>query len=148
LLWSLYFDMTSEQEVKKGYAHLQWLIFLHFPLLASFGMVGACLKVIIEESLTATNSPVRWIFCTALAVILFMIVCIAAIMKEEEEDRSYIKPVSRLLVVTGAIILLIPLAGAYLNTIFFLCVITLVLLVPVFVGIRSWIKYKFFSGIK
>jgi len=148
LLWSLYFDMTSEQEVKKGYANLQWLIFLHFPLLASFGMVGACLKVIIEETHTAANSPVRWIFCTALAVILFMIVCIAAIMKEEEEDRSYIKPVSRLLVVAGTIILLLPLAGAYLNTIFFLCIISLVLLVPVFVGIRSWIKYKFFSGIK
>ncbi|HTE12827.1 MAG TPA: low temperature requirement protein A [Chitinophagaceae bacterium] len=145
LLWCLYFDMTSEQEVKKGYSHLQWLIFLHFPLLASFGIVGASIKVIIQETDTGEQLSVRWIFCVALAIILFMIVCIAAIMKEEEEDRAYIKPVSRLLLFTGMLLLIVPLFGHYLNALAFLCIITVLLFVSVFVGVRSWIKYKFFG---
>jgi hypothetical protein len=66
-------------------------------------------------------------------------------MKEEEEDRSYIRPVSRLLIIAGIIILIIPLFKNYLGTIAFLSVITIVLFVPVFAGIRSWVQYKFFS---
>jgi hypothetical protein len=84
--------------------------------------------------------------CIAIATILFMITGIAAIMQEEEEDRSYIQPVSRLLIITGLVVLIIPLFERYLNTIIFLSVISLILFLPVFVGIRSWVKYKFFDS--
>jgi len=145
LLWSIYFDMTSEQETKKGYSNLQIFIFLHFPLLTSFGVAGACIRVLLEEMEGSRHNEVQWIFCVALASILFLIVAIAAIMRQEEEDLSYIKPVSRLLVITGILILLIPFIGSYLNTVAFFGIITLLLSVPVFIGLRRWVKYKFFS---
>ena len=146
LLWSIYFDMTSEQETKQGYHYLQWLIFLHFPLLASLSVVGACIKVLLADMRADLHLNVQWMFCVAVATILFMTVSIAAIMKEEEEDRSYIRPVSKLLIVTGIIILVIPFFGRYLNTVAFLSAIAIILFVPVFIGIRSWVRYKFFSG--
>jgi low temperature requirement protein LtrA len=93
LLWSLYFDMTSEQETKEGYGYMQWLIFLHFPLLASLSVVGACIKVLIIDMEAGNHLTVQWMFCVSVATILFMIVGITKIMKEEEEDRSYIRPV-------------------------------------------------------
>jgi low temperature requirement protein LtrA len=145
LLWSIYFDMTSEQETKKGYVNLQLFVFLHYPLLASFGVVGACVRVMLEEMEGSQHNEVQWIFCVALASILFLIVAIAAIMRQEEENLSYIKPVSRLLIITGILILLIPFIGSYLNTVAFFGIITLLLSVPVFIGVRSWVKYKFFS---
>jgi len=145
LLWSLYFDMTSEQETKNGYGYMQWLIFLHFPLLASLSVVGACLKVLIADMKAGNHLTVQWMFCVSVATILFMITGIAKIMKEEEEDRSYIQPVSGLLIIAGIAILLIPLFGNYLNTLAFLSIIALILFVPVFIGIRSWVRYKFFS---
>jgi low temperature requirement protein LtrA len=145
LLWSLYFDMTSEQETKNGYSYMQWLVFLHFPLLASLSVVGACIKVLITDMDAANHLTVWWMFCVAIATILFMIVGITKIMKEDEEDRSYIRPVSGLLIATGIIILLIPLLGNYLNTLAFLFLIAVILFVPVFVGIRSWVRYQFFS---
>jgi low temperature requirement protein LtrA len=144
-LWSLYFDMTSEQETKKGYNYLQWLIFLHFPLLASFGVMGAGIKVILENVHTTLHPEVQWIFRAALAVILIMIVSITHIMEVAEEDRSYINPVSRLLVVISLLILLVPFFGGYLNTISFLSIITFLLLIPVFIGVRNWVMYKFFN---
>lgn len=146
LLWSLYFDMTSEQETKKGYRYMQWLIFLHFPLLASLSIVGACIKVMLGNMKADVNSNIQWIFAVAVATILFTIVGIARIMKEEEEDRSYIRPVSRLLLLVGFIILVIPFFNQYLGTIAFLSVMSAILFVPVFVGIRSWVHYKFFSN--
>jgi low temperature requirement protein LtrA len=145
LLWSLYFDMTSEQETKQGYSYMQWFIFLHFPLLAALGVVGACIKVLLAEMGTHSHIIIKWMICVAIATILFMIVGITAVMKEEEEDRSYIRPVSRLLVITGLVVLIIPLFDYYLGTIAFLFVISLILLVPVFTGIRSWVRYKFFE---
>jgi hypothetical protein len=74
-----------------------------------------------------------------------MIVAIASLMKQEEEDRSYIKPVSKLLIVTGLFILIVPLFAPYMGTIAFLSIIALILFIPVFIGIRSWVQYKFFG---
>jgi len=145
LLWSIYFDMTSEQETKKGYSYLQWLIFLHYPLLMALGVVGAAIKILLINEGDHSQNSVYWIFCTAIASILLLTMFIASIMKEEEEDRSYIRPVSRLLVVTSVIVMMIPLIGSYLNTISFLLIVSIILFVPVFVGIRSWVRFKFFE---
>jgi len=145
LLWSIYFDMTSEQETKKGYAYMQWLIFLHFPLLASLNLVGACTKSLLFKMQSANPLTTYWMYCISLAIILWMIIGIARIMQEEEEDRAYIRPVSRLLWAASFVILLIPLLGEFLNTLIFLSLIAAVLMVPVFVGIKSWVNYKFFA---
>jgi len=145
LLWSIYFDMTSEQETKTGYAYMQWLVFLHFPLLASLSVVGACIKVLISDTYGALPIQVQWMFCIALSIILIMIVALTRIMKEEEEDRSYIEPVSVLLLICSGSILIIPLFGSYFNTVSFFAIIAVVLFIPVLVGIRSWIQYRFFA---
>ena len=145
LLWSLYFDMTREQETKKGYSYMLWFVFLHFPLLAAMSIIGACIKVLLADMETNLHLNVKWMFCVSLATILFMIVGITRIMQEEEEDRSYIQPVSRLLIITGIILLAIPLLTHGLSTLFFLSIIALTLLIPVFVGIKSWVHYRFFS---
>ncbi|MDB5272868.1 MAG: hypothetical protein JWO58_1235 [Chitinophagaceae bacterium] len=145
LLWSLYFDMTSEQETKEGYSYMQWLVFLHFPLLASLSIVGACLKSLLIDMDAGLSPTVQWMFCVAISIILLIVDGLTRIMKEEEEDRAYIRPVARLLLFISVAILLIPLFGQLLNTLSFLLLIALLLFVPVFVGIKSWVKYQFFS---
>ena len=145
LLWSLYFDMTSEQETKKGYQYMQWLVFLHYPLLASLSVVGACIKVLLADMEAGPPLNIQWMFCVSLSIVLFMIIGISGIMKEEKEDRAYIRPVSKALLVTGTCILIIPLFGHYLNTLTFLAIISAILFFPVFIGIRGWVLYKFFN---
>lgn len=146
LLWCLYFDMTSEQETKKGYAYMQALNFLHFPLLASLSVVGACIKVLITQVDISANGTVYWMFCVSLSIILLCIVGVASIMQEEEEDRAYIRPVSRILIAVALIIPLIPLFAQYLNSLFFLTTISVLLFIPVIIGIQSWVRYRFFGG--
>jgi low temperature requirement protein LtrA len=147
LLWSIYFDMTSEQETKKGYSYMLWFVFLHFPLLAAFSFLGASLKLLFEDAATGPPPIVKWLFCGSVSVILFMVAALTRIMKENEEDRAYIKPVSRLLILAGIFILFIPLLAAWLKTALILAIVSIILFVPVFIGIRSWVLFKF-SGKK
>lgn len=142
LLWCIYFDMTSEQEAKKGYSYMQWFMFLHFPLLASFCVVGSCINIMLSDMGTMVHPVVQWMFCIAITIILFSIVALTRVMEEYEEDRSYIKPVSRILVVIGCALLLVPMAGCYLSNITFLLMIAVLLLIPVAVSVRRWVKYR------
>jgi low temperature requirement protein LtrA len=143
LIWSLYFDMTSEQETKEGYGYMLSLIYLHYPLVVSLSIVGACTKVMLLSMGTGVSATVQWMFCVAVATILVTVVGLTRIMREEEEDRAYIQPVSRLLLVIAVMILLVPLLGRYLGTLPFLGLIACLLLFPVLIGIKSWARYKF-----
>jgi len=145
LLWSIYFDMTSEQETKKGYSYLQWFLILHFPLLMALSVIGACFKILLTGIVVGVSNEVRWMFCIAIATILFVVVAITKIMEEDDESRSYIRPVSRLMVVISICILLIPLFSNYIGTNGFLSVIAILLFFPVFIGVRSWVLYRFFG---
>jgi low temperature requirement protein LtrA len=148
LLWSIYFDMTSEQETKKGYNYMQWLVYLHFPLLAALSAAGACFKVVLTQNNSVLPVHIQWIFCIALATILFSIVAISGIMQEDEEDRAFIKPTSPILIASGLLCLAIPLTGREMNSLAFLGIIALLLFVPVVVGISSWIRYAFLGSDK
>jgi low temperature requirement protein LtrA len=145
LIWNLYFDMTSEQETKKGYAYLQYLVFLHFLLLAALAVAGASLRLLIAAVASASDSTVQWMFCISIAVVLLTISGLTRIMKEWEEDRAYIKPASRLLIVSALLILIIPFFAAYTNAILLLSLVAFFLFVPVFIGVRGWIRFKFFG---
>lgn len=86
--------MTGEQETKEGYGYMLWLIYLHYPLLVSLGVVGACIKVMLVDMGEGVPPTVQWMLCVAISTILFMISGLTLIMREEEEDRSYIRPAS------------------------------------------------------
>lgn len=145
LLWCLYFDMTSEQETKKGYGYMQWFIFLHFPLLGLLGVIGAGIKFLLTDLNSEPSLMIKWMFCISISVILLTITAIARIMEEDEEDRAYIRPVSKVLWITGILMLLIPLITNHAHTVLFLSVISLALFIPVFIGMRSWVLFKFFG---
>ena len=144
LLWSIYFDMTSEQETKKGYKYLLLLVFLHFPLMAALSVAGACLKVLISSLGTNLSATVQWLFCLSISVILLTITGITKIMGEYKEDRAYIVPVSRWLILVAILMMAIPLAGIN-DSIIFLGMMAVLLFIPVFIGTRIWVKHKFFS---
>ena len=122
---------------------IRWLIFLHVPLLVALSVTGACLKNMLVHMQAGINSQIQWIICSAIAIILLSIAALTLIMKEEEEDRSYINPVRRILVLISAIILLIPLMKFITGVLLFLSAVAVILLIPVVIGISSWIRYRF-----
>jgi low temperature requirement protein LtrA len=142
LLWSIYFDMTSEQEAKPGYINMQWYIILHFPLLASLGVVGACIKYMLLHMEGGLSEMLQWMFCAAVAMILLTTVALTTLMKEDEEVRSYVRPLRPLLIILSAIILVIPLVNLIHDVVLFLSVIGVILLIPIIYAVISWSSFK------
>jgi len=142
LLWSIYFDMTSEQEAKPGYINMQWYIILHFPLLASLGVIGACLKYMLLHMEGGVSEMIQWMFCAAVAMILVTTVTVTSLLKEDEEVRSYVRPLRPLLIVLSVIILLIPPTNLIKDTVLFLSVIGVILLIPIIYGVIRWSRFR------
>ena len=140
LFWSLYFDMIGDRTLKTGYKYFQLLYFLHIPLLASFGVSGSSISLILSGR--SFDNIVFIMFGTAAAIILLCISSIAGIMQQNEEERSFVFPVLRLLFITAAAILLITAFNKYFSMPVFLTVITLLLAIPVYIGGRSWARFK------
>jgi low temperature requirement protein LtrA len=143
LVWSLYFDMTSEQETKPGYHNLQALIFLHFPLLAALSFVGACVKALLAHMGGHLPGGLPWLFCLSLAVLPLSIAGLTRVMKEHEEERSYIRPVSRVMVICAFALVGTAPFGHALGALGMLAVSVGILLVPVVIGVRAWVRYRF-----
>ncbi len=137
--------MTSEQETKKGYRYMQYLIFLHFLLLAALATAGACLRVLMADVGTVPPITLQWMFCGSISVILLTITGLPFVMEESEEDRAYITPVSRLLAGATVLILLLPVITPDFSVTWLLSAIAVLLAIPVFMGIRSWVRFRFFS---
>jgi hypothetical protein len=64
-------------------------------------------------------------------------------MKAEEEDRAYIRPVSRVLLGCGVCLIGVAFLGSHLSALALLMLVSVILLVPVAIGIRSWVRFKF-----
>jgi low temperature requirement protein LtrA len=143
LLWSLYFDMTSEQETKPGYHNLQALIFLHFPLLAALSFIGACVKALLGRMGGRLPGDLPWLFCLALAVVPLSIVGLTRIMNEREEQRAYIRPIARVMVICAFALIGTAPFGRALGALGMLAVAVGILLVPVAIGVRAWVHSRF-----
>ena len=103
------------------------------------------MSILLSDLRTGSHGIVLWMFCIALAVMLVTIMAIAAMMEEEAEDRAYIRPVSKLLFFAALAILIVPFFAPTLNTLMSFAIISGILFIPVFVGIRSWVRFKFFQ---
>src|SRR6185437_929007 len=124
-----YFDLTSDK-AKKGYGYMQVFIFLHFPLIVSLGIVGACIKALLAHMEAGLDPVVQWMLCVSLSCILFMIFGLTKVMQPEEEDEAYIKPTVKIVFVTAIAILLLPLFTGNLGTFGFLSIASLILFIP------------------
>ena len=107
--------------------------------------IGACLRALMADIGTVPSTTLQWLFCGSIAVILLSITGLTRVMEEVEEDRAYIRPVSRLLVGAAALILIIPIFAHDFGVTWLLSTIAILLAIPVFVGIRSWVRFRFFE---
>lgn len=145
LLWWVYFDMLAEQITKKTYNHMQLYLFLNMPLLASLGITGATLNVMLSHIEGAMPPQVYWIFCGSVALFIFSIVALTQIMDLDEEGESYAVPLKRILAGIATVIALLPLFANAIGAMGIMVAIIVLLIIPIVVGTRKWVRYKMFN---
>ena len=144
LLWSLYFDMTNEQELKTGYRYYQCYVFAHLVLLGALGVFGACLKNLVGHFDTPVPPALSRIIVISLAIFLLAMCVIGRLIADDDwQTRNYLRQVIRWNLV-AALLLLIPVLMLSADWSVFRLLLTLFLLltIPVVVGIVTWLKHQ------
>ena len=96
LLWSIYFDMTNEQELKTGYRYYQFFVFVHLVLLGALGVFGACLKNLVGHFETPAPPVLNRVIVISLAIFLAAMCVIGRLIAaNDQQTRNYLRQVIR-----------------------------------------------------
>jgi low temperature requirement protein LtrA len=114
----------------------QWF-YLHLPMTAGIAAVGAAVFSIVEHSGEPLETGVRWLLVGAVALTLVCIALMMRIIQSPEQYRPMYRTGGIVTLVSGLIILLLGFSG--LSTIPLLIILILIMLTPVFYGLKVWI---------
>jgi low temperature requirement protein LtrA len=137
-LWWIYFDLISHHRPHQNIRAVLTWFYLHLPLTIGITTVGASVLNVVEHAGEHLSSEVRWLLLSATALTLVVTALLTRTTQIlPEHQRIHQTGRQGLLVSAGLIILLglIP-----LDTIPLLTSIVVLLLMPVFFGIRVWVE--------
>lgn len=145
LLWWVYFDMTGDSEAKPGYSNFLAINLINIPLLAAFAATGSSIRVILHETENSAHSAARLIFGLSVSIILGGIYLLTKLMKQEKEEEKVMKQLAGMVLITSVANLGLMIFCDQMNAFMFLGTEALILLVPVYIGTRIWVRFKIFS---
>lgn len=143
LLWSIYFDMTNEQELKKGYGYYQFFVFAHLVLLGALGVFGACLKNLVGHFETPLPPVLNRIIVISLAIFLAAMCVIGRLIADDDQQtRDYLREVIRWNMVVVLLLIAVSILSISWSVFGLLLTVFLLLAIPVVVGIVTWLKHE------
>ncbi len=145
LLWWIYFDMLGQSSAKPGYMNLLYLSTGYLPLLVSFAITGAMLRVMLSDVNAAPHNMARTMFGAAVAVILISTAVLLHIMQQDEAEERAMNKLSWLIFFTSIAVALITVAGNYCSLLLYLVLMVATLVTCVIFGFRVWLGYGLFT---
>ena len=143
-IWWVYFDFISSHQPKKGLIYEGGWIYLHLPLTISIAAVGAAILNVINASANEIPAGARMLLSVSVALALLSIAIIHKTIKIPEQFQRVHRIPGRIILLS-ALAALIP--GFFeMNTILFLLIMILIMLTPIFFGIRLWVKEQVHSS--
>lgn len=146
LLWWVYFDMTGDSEAKKGYLPFLGINLINIPLLAAFAATGSAIRIILHETEYGAHSPARLIFVLSISIILVGIFLLTKQMQQDDEEEPVMQKLAWLVLLTSVVNLCLLFFCDRMSAFSFLGLEALILLIPVYIGTRIWVKFKIFSA--
>ena len=136
-LWWIYFDFVSSRQPQPTTRKvLQWG-YLHLPMTAGIAATGAAVFNIIEHSGEPLEAGVQWLLVGSVALAL---ACIALLMQSIRIPPDLLPPYRRGgLITLGSALLILLLASLNLPAIPLLIILVILMLTPIFYGIKVWI---------
>lgn len=136
-IWWIYFDFVSMRKPQPTRMKVTQWIYLHLPMTLGIAALGTAVFNVVEHSTEPLEASVRWLLVGAIALVLL---CIALLMQAIQVTPELRPPYRRGGIITLICSLLILLLGFTNLAIIPLLIITIILmLVPVFYGIKVWI---------
>jgi len=137
-LWWVYFDLISHHRPQQSFKIVITWYYLHLPLTIGIVAVGASLLNVVEHAGEHLPDEVRWLLLTATALTLITIALLTRTTQILPEHQS-VHDIGRRGLFISAVLIVI-LGFIPLDTIPLLAVISLLLLMPIFFGLRVWVE--------
>lgn len=137
-LWWVYFDFVSHRKPQPTLSKVAKWFYLHLPITAGIAAVGAAVFNVVEHSGDPLEGGVRWLLVGSVSLVML---CVAVLMQSIQVPKEQYRLYRRGGLITVASSLIILLLGVLnLPTIPLLIVLVLVMITPVFYGIKVWIQ--------
>lgn len=137
-LWWIYFDLISHHRPHQNFKIVITWLYLHLPLTIGITAVGASVLNVVEHAGEPLLAEVRWLLLTSIALTLVTTALLTRTTQTLPEHQRVHDIGRRGLSISA--ILIMMLGFVPLNTIPLMSVIALLLLMPVFFGIRVWVE--------
>lgn len=140
-LWWIFFALVADRESKSGYLRGQIMLMIFIPTLGSLGMTGASFPGLIHGMMSTGEDHLfieRVLFGFGVAIFLWSITAISGFLKYPVEYASAKKLLQPLLIAAGGFILLLTWLMQFVELIWYLGSIFLILFSIIFVVTRKW----------
>lgn len=137
-LWWIYFDLISQHRPLRNMNIVFLWLYLHLFLTISITAIGASVLNVVKHAGEALPAEVRWLLLSATAMTLVTTALLTRTTQILPEHQRVHDIGKRGLFVSAILILLLGFLP--LETIPLLSVIVLLLLMPIFFGVRVWIE--------
>ena len=137
-VWWIYFDFVSHRlpVTKQGMSYI-WL-YLHLPMTMGIAAAGAGILNVITHTGEYFPLEVRWLLVGSIAIALVSIALLMRTIQISQEHQRIHRMGGIFTFISGIIILLLGFSG--LGTIPLLIVMILLMLIPVFYGLKALIQ--------
>ena len=138
VVWWIYFDFVSHRlPITKQATTFGWM-YLHLPMTMGIAAAGAGILNVIAHTGEHLPIEVRWLLVGTIAVALISIAFLMRTLQIPNEHQRIYRNGGMVTLVSGIIILLLGFSS--LGTIPLLIIMILLMLVPVFYGLKALIK--------
>jgi low temperature requirement protein LtrA len=137
-MWWVYFDFVSQHAPLPGRGTIARWLYLHLPMTMGIAAIGAAVLNVVEHAGEPLSTEVRWLLVGAVALAL---VCIAILMRTIQipsEHYGLYRTGGIVTFISGLVILLLGFSG--LGAIPVLILLNLLMLAPIFYGLKVWIQ--------
>ncbi len=136
-LWWVYFDFVSHRKPQVTMSKVGQWFYLHLPMTAGIAAVGAAVFNIIEHGAEPMEASVRWLLVASVSLVFACVALLMQSLQLPQEQVSLYRRGGMITLVASALILLLGLIP--LATIPLLAILIILMLVPIFYGIKVWI---------
>lgn len=137
-LWWIYFDLISQHRPRKNAASVFMWLYLHLFLTISITAVGATVLNVVKHTGEPLPTEVRWLLLSAIAITLVTTAFLTQTTQILPEHQR-IHDIGRRGLFISALLILV-LGFIPFSTTLFLSVIVLLLLTPIYFGLRVWLE--------
>jgi hypothetical protein len=113
-------------------------MYLHLPMTMGIAAVGAAILNVVEQAGEPLPAEVRWLLVGATAVVLVSIALLVRTIQVAPELGLMYRQAGRVLFLSSLIALLLGFTN--LGTIPLLVLLVLLMLAPVFYGVKTWLR--------